>query len=164
MTNQLIRRKITDPLAAFFKAGVSAKKMALGIAMGFTLGIFPVIGLTTLLGVLAAFLFRLNLPIIQLANYLVYPLQIALLIPTYHLGALVFGVEPLPISATELIYMFETDLWGTFGQLGGATVRAIAVWVLLCPLAVLVLYMLIHSLLNRFSSGFKQSSDANHDL
>jgi uncharacterized protein (DUF2062 family) len=79
-------RKIVRPIIGLLKQGITPHKIALGLALGIVLGIFPVIGMTTLLCTVAAFLFRVNLPAIQVANYLVAPLQLALLLPFYRAG------------------------------------------------------------------------------
>jgi uncharacterized protein (DUF2062 family) len=47
------------------------RKISLCIALGFALGVFPVLGMTTLLCAFSAFALRLNLPAIQVVNFLV---------------------------------------------------------------------------------------------
>jgi uncharacterized protein (DUF2062 family) len=63
MGNILIR-----PLIDLLRQGISPKKLALTIALGFWLGVTPVLGSTTILCTLAAVALRLNLPAIQLVN------------------------------------------------------------------------------------------------
>jgi uncharacterized protein (DUF2062 family) len=87
--------------------------LSLSIALGAVIGILPVLGSTTLLCAAAAILLRLNLPVIQLSNYLVYPLQIALLIPFVRLGAFLFQVEAPPFSIETLGALFQQNFWGT---------------------------------------------------
>lgn len=72
-------------------AGLSPEDVALIVAVGLVLGVFPVYGCPTLLCVIAAFVFRLNLAVIQLVNQLSSPLQIALWIPLGRIGARVVG-------------------------------------------------------------------------
>jgi uncharacterized protein (DUF2062 family) len=146
------QRKIIDPIVKLLRQGISPEKIALGMAVGVVIGIFPVIGSTTLLCTIAALLLRLNLPAIQLVNYLVYPLQIALLIPFFQFGAWLFGVDPLPLSAAQLMSMFKTDLWDTIRQLWDTTLRAIAAWSLICLPTVAGLYYLLKPLLKKIKS------------
>lgn len=115
---------------ALIKGGISPEKISLGMTCGIVLGIFPVLGATTILCGLVAIIFRLNLPATQLANYLVYPLQIMLIIPFFYLGGLLFQAEPLPLSAQELITLLRSDLLGTIGSFWSATLRAIVAWLL----------------------------------
>lgn len=142
MMRQLFQRKLIDPIVKLLRQGISPEKLALGMAAGAVIGIFPVIGSTTLLCAVAAFLLRLNQPAIQLVNYLVYPLQLALLIPFFRFGAWLFNVEPLPLSAEQLILMFKTDLGDTIIQLWDTTMRAIVAWGLISlPLAACLYYI-----------------------
>ena len=68
-------------------AGLSPEAIALVLAVGVVLGVFPVFGAPTLLCLAAAVLFRLNLPALQLVNQVTAPLQWALLIPFARIGA-----------------------------------------------------------------------------
>ena len=77
--------------------GMSPEAMALSIALGFVLGVFPVPGCPTLLCALAALILRLNGPAVQAVNYLVYPLQLALFAPFMRLGGRLFPA-PAAIS------------------------------------------------------------------
>jgi uncharacterized protein (DUF2062 family) len=142
--------KIVEPVVALIKRGISPERISLGMACGIVLGIFPVLGATTILCGLAAIIFRLNLAATQLVNYLVYPLQIMLIIPFFHLGALLFQVEPLPLSAQELIALLRSDLFGTISSFWGATLRAIAAWLLFS----LPTFLILHFTLVRFIKAF----------
>lgn len=146
------KRKVVDPVLNLLKQGISPEKIALGMAVGVVLSIFPVIGVTTLMCLIAAIALRLNLPAVQIVNYLVYPLQIVLLIPFFHLGAWIFGVEPLPLSGEQLITMFQDDFWGSFRQLWDTTMRAIVAWCLLCLPAMAGLYYLLVPIIRRLKS------------
>jgi len=152
MKRGFFQRKIIDPVVKLLRQGISPEKIALGMAVGVVIGIFPVIGSTTLLCTIAALVLRLNLPAVQLVNYLAYPLQIALLIPFFQFGAWLFGVDPLPLSASQLISMFKTNLWDTIGQLWETTLRAIVAWSLICLPTVAGLYCLLRPLLKKIRS------------
>ena len=98
----LLQRRIVRPVIELLREGVTPEKIALSIAFGITLGVFPVLGSTTALCALAALTFRLNLPAIQLVNYFVYPLQVAFLIPFFRLGEKLFGAQHLPLSVAQI--------------------------------------------------------------
>src|SRR5262249_2671304 len=86
---------ITRPSLNLLRQGFTPEKIALTIAVGLVLGVTPILGSATLLCTLAAGLLRLNLGAIQLVNGIVYPLQLALVIPFLRIGAWLFGA-PLP--------------------------------------------------------------------
>src|SRR6185312_970638 len=72
------RRKLIEPIIELLRQGVTPDKIALSLAFGLGLGIFPVLGVSTVLCTVAAIAFRLNLPAIQLVNYLASPVQLLL--------------------------------------------------------------------------------------
>ena len=150
MNRGSLYKRTVEPVVALIKQGVSPEKISLGMAWGIILGIFPVLGLTTILCGLAALVFRLNLPAIQLVNFLVYPLQLVLLIPFFHLGNLLFQIEPLPLSAQELITLLQADLWGTIRAFWNTTLRAIVAWLLVS----LPIFLLLHFTLVRLIKTF----------
>jgi len=136
-------------LLEFLKMGVAPERLALCIGLGIALGLVPALGTTTLLCTLAAFLFRLNLPAIQLVNYFVYPLQLALLIPFIRAGEWLFGVESLDLSLEIIQRMMKTDLWETVIRLWSATMRAVMVWLLTAPVVVALVYLFMTPLLRK---------------
>jgi uncharacterized protein (DUF2062 family) len=134
------RRKITEPLKGVLTQGLSSQKLALSFAFGITLGIFPVLGVTTILSTLAALIFKLNLAVIQLANYMVYPLQILLLVPYYHLGDLFFNAQQsIEFKILSIILPGSTHK-EIITMLLESTLYAIGAWFLVSPLTLALLY------------------------
>jgi len=151
MNRGFLYKRAVEPVVALIKQGVSAEKISLGMASGIVLGVFPVLGSTTIICSIAAITFRLNLPAIQLVNYLVYPLQLVLLIPFFHLGDLLFQVEPLPLSAQELITLLRSDLWGTIRAFWSTTLHAIVAWLLVS----LPTFFILHFIFVRFIKALR---------
>ena len=144
-----LQRRIVRPVIELLREGVTPEKIALSIAFGITLGVFPVLGSTTALCALAALTFRLNLPAIQLVNYFVYPLQVAFLIPFFRLGEKLFGAQHLPLSVAQIYAMIHASVTGAVRALWTTTWHAIVVWCLLAPVAAIVLYLILAPLLRR---------------
>lgn len=128
------------PLLDLLRQGVTPEKIAAAIAIGCVLGVFPMLGTTTALCAAAAALLGLNLPLIQIVNAVVYPLQLILLIPQLQLGQRVFGAPPLPLTLPRLFGMIKASVWNTIATLGVATARAVVVWLILGSLAALIIY------------------------
>ena len=143
------RAKTKQRLLLFLKTGMTPERMALCIALGATLGTLPVIGTTTLLCTLAAVIFRLNLAAIQVANYLVYPLQLALLVPFMRIGEWFFGIKPVRLSFEQIRRMAEMDHWGMLSDLLASTLAAVAVWMIIAPLGLAILYLFFLPLLRK---------------
>jgi uncharacterized protein (DUF2062 family) len=123
--------------------------MALSLALGIALGVFPVLGTTTALCALAGLALRLNLPAIQIVNYFVYPLQIALLIPFFRLGEKLFGAPHLPLSVTQILTMVHASFWSATRFLWTTIWHAAAVWCLIAPIFVTLAYPILVPLLRR---------------
>jgi uncharacterized protein (DUF2062 family) len=143
------RRRIARPIVELLRQGVTPEKMALSLALGVALGVFPVLGSTTALCALAAFLWRLNLPAIQIVNYFVYPLQVALLIPFFRLGEKLFGAPHLPLSVSQILAAVHANFWGAARFLWTTIWHAAVAWCLIAPLFVSLAYVILVPLLRR---------------
>jgi uncharacterized protein (DUF2062 family) len=135
-------RRVILPLLELLRQGITPEKLAAAIAMGAILGVFPVLGSTTILCAVAAAVLRLNLPLIQIVNTVVYPLQLILLVPMLQLGQKLFGAPPLPLTLPRIFDMIRASVWNTISSLGVATARAIVVWLCLSWAVALAIYFL----------------------
>ena len=144
----MIRRKISDLIKNLFVQGVSPRKLALTISLGMFIGTVPVLWGSTLICAVLAVVFRLNQLSIQAANYLAYPLQIALFVPFYRMGA---GIFPWgPSASRDIFSQGIKNVWtGNFVPILAATVKAIAAWFLIAAPLALVLYFLLWALFSR---------------
>jgi hypothetical protein len=113
---------------------MTAETIALSVALGMALGVFPVLGCPTLFCALAAVTLRLNLPAIQFVNYLVYPLQLALLIPFFRLGDRMFRLAPGSAPAQQA---------GGILHMLTAALHAIVAWFCVSAPIALLLYLLV---------------------
>lgn len=142
MSATLWHRKIVQPIIGFLRQGLTPEKLAFTLALGITLGVVPVLGSTMLLCTLAAIIFRLNLAAIQLVNWLVYPLQLALLIPFYRVGAWIFRTRPTELSVLHIVTLIRGNLVQAITTLWTVTVHAIVAWVLLGSILTGLLYLI----------------------
>src|SRR5688500_2901082 len=93
-----LRRRILHPLSNHLKQGHSPEKIALSLALGISLGLFPIFGATTFICVGVAVSLRLSHPVIQIANQLMYPIQLPLILVFVRLGEIVLGATS-PVGA-----------------------------------------------------------------
>jgi uncharacterized protein (DUF2062 family) len=152
--------RVVAPIVALLTQGITPEKIALSLAFGIVLGIFPVLGSTTILCAVAALVFGLNLPAIQLVNYLIYPVQLFLLVPFIRIGEKLFRVAPLPLSLGQILTMVRTDLQHAVATLWRTEVHAISAWLLIGPVAICLLYFLLSRALRRVaaSSGLRPNT------
>ena len=144
-----ITRKVVVPLVQLLRQGITPEKLALSIAWGVVIGIFPIVGTTTLLCTIVALVLRLNLPVIQLANWLVYPLQLVLVAPFFVAGAYLFGSEPFTQDARELIVLFQDDLLNAVVLLKDILLNAVLVWLCIAPVGIIGMYCILKPVLKR---------------
>lgn len=142
------QRRVVAPILAQLRQGITPHKIALTIALGGVLGIFPILGACTVLCAGVAFWMRLNQPIIQLVNYLVYPLQIVLLIPFYRAGEWLYGATPVPIvDVADLLKRFGAGPWQFILDYGLVALYGITVWLLIAPVLALIIYLVLKPIL-----------------
>src|ERR1700761_8955067 len=97
------QRRIVEPLLALLRQGITPKKIALSLACGIVLGLFPVLGTTTALCAIAAFAFGLNLPAVQLVNYFMYPVQLAMIVPFIKAGEWILRTDRTQLKLTQML-------------------------------------------------------------
>ena len=133
--------------ALWLRQGISPRRLALTLALGFAIGCIPVVGIPTLLCAALAVALRLNLPAIQAANYAVMPLQLFLIVPFARLGERLFasghgrgfaagaflGREPFTLAL----------------HFAGIAVHAVLAWLLVAGPAVALMTVTLTLLLRR---------------
>jgi uncharacterized protein (DUF2062 family) len=134
---QIVSRR----LKAILAAGLTPRKLLATLCIGAALGLMPLVWGTTILCAVAAYVFRLNQVVLQSVNYLLYPLQLALIIPYCRLGARLFPWGP-PFPAEILSYVLHGHGGGMIKLFAWATLKAVAAWLLTAPPLALVLYLL----------------------
>src|SRR5262249_37754091 len=127
-------------LRALVHQGHTPEKIALSVALGIAIGLFPIFGTTTLLCILAAMVLRLNHPAIQVANQLMYPLQIPLIVVFIRIGEMVRGAAPLPFSAALMAAELRAHPGALFQRFGTAGLHGILGWALVAPVVIALAY------------------------
>jgi hypothetical protein len=134
--------------AVYLRQGISPRRLALALALGFAFGCIPIVGLPTALCAMIALAFRLNQPLIQAANYAAMPFQLALILPLARLGAKLIPVAPDPGINLALLFHSPVQLLAYSPrlviQLGGIAGQALLAWLLL---AIPVVFLLTPALI-----------------
>jgi uncharacterized protein (DUF2062 family) len=144
-------RKVRDPLLAELRQGATPEAVSAAVVIAFALAIVPVIGVTTLLCLVAGRLFRLNHIVMQVVNHVSYPLQILLLVPFVRLGEALVGAEPIALSPGALIDEFNRSFSGFVAKFGMAYVHGLLGWVLTVPIFCWLTHLLLRRVFRRFA-------------
>jgi uncharacterized protein (DUF2062 family) len=130
---EFLRRRVVRPVVDQLTQGLSPDAISLTIAVGLAIAVVPVVGTTTILCTTAAIVLRLNQPLIQGINYLSFPLQLAFIVPYLRLGRLLFGGEPVDLSAQELAAFVTSRPMEAAEALWRVTLQALGAWLLTAP-------------------------------
>lgn len=135
------------------RMGASPRRLAWSIALGLVVGVNPLLGSTTLLCLGLAFVFRLNLAASQLANHLMYPVEILLLVPFLRLGAFVFHTPAIPLSPQVLFAAAKTHPLALIESLWMWEWHALVLWaagaIVLLPAVAAAMTPVLRRLLER---------------
>ena len=144
-------------ITAFLKEGISPQKLSIAMALGITLGLIPLLGATSILCAAAAFAFRLNMPSVQLVNYIVYPLQLILYIPFLKTGTYLFSQEHFDYTLQNITEMLSENLWQTVSDFFWINVYGLLLWAILAPLLFAAVYFLTLPVFKKIEISFKKN-------
>lgn len=134
-----LQRWIVNPVLEQLKRGITPEKLSWTIALGFTLGIFPIMGSTSVVCFIAGYFLKLNQGILHLFKSLTYPLHLALILVFIRLGQQLNGVALIKFSIPQMMTQFK-DSPARFGRdFGMAALHGIEAW----AIAAIVLIPLI---------------------
>lgn len=151
-----IFRKLKNILIDFLKQGATPHELALAISLGMIIGMFPVQGITTFICIFISIIFRLNLIVLQLANYLSIPLMMIMIVPFYVLGNLLFSTTEFQLGVYELLNFFETDFLGALSKLLWSILYAVIVWLMFAPIGMLLIYSISVGIIKRLLPQINQ--------
>ncbi|NWJ42119.1 MAG: DUF2062 domain-containing protein [Geothrix sp.] len=151
-----LRRWLWEPLVGQLRQGLSPGRMAWSLALGLGAGVSPLVGTSTGLCIFLALAFKLNQVVMQVANYLAYPLQLLLLIPFIRLGEKLFGAPRLPLSVEVLSGALRADPWGALHTFWTSLWHAGVAWGLTAPLGSALLALLLQPLFRWAARRFQQ--------
>jgi uncharacterized protein (DUF2062 family) len=146
-------RRVARPVLGLLSQGITPEELALCITLGATLGVFPIIGATTLLCVGTGLALRLNQPALQIINYAVYPLQIPLVLVFVRLGERVVGAPPMAFSPGALVAQFREAPGVFLERFGMTALHGILGWSLTAPALGAALYWSVLPALRRAAPG-----------
>jgi len=151
MQPSYFKDKIAIPLLNLLKKDITPEKLALTVSIGAILAVFPVVGTTTILCIISAYIFRLNHIAIQIVNYAAYPLWFILVIPFYKIGGILFQTSVANLSVEKIVTLFQLDILGFIQSLGFATLYAVVAWSVLCPPIAAIIYFITLPIFRKYS-------------
>lgn len=156
MINRWLKTR-KEQMAWALQQGMSPRRLALTLALGFAIGCLPVVGVPTALCAMLALTLRLNLPAIQAANYAAMPLQMLLILPFVRLGGWLFAPgQQQTLSASALLHGSPLHILLASGNLAG---QALVAWLVIAGPAVILMTLGLTALLQRVPVLAAESGD-----
>jgi uncharacterized protein (DUF2062 family) len=146
-----LQRRLIAPLLLLLRQGVTPEKLALSIALGASVAVIPVLGVSTVVCALLALWLRLNMPAIQLVNYLLMPVQLLLIIPFLRFGEKLAGAPRFPVTLESGLALLSHGIVNAVRILWDAIVHATFGWLVLAPFAAALLYFFLRHLFRRLA-------------
>jgi uncharacterized protein (DUF2062 family) len=146
------RERVVGLITAQFLQGITPAKIALTIALGLNLGVFPILGATTMLCATAGLWLKLNQPVIQLVNWLASPLQLLLILVFVRIGEWLMRAPHLNLSVPELIRKFHESPAHFFREFGMTGVHGIVAWLLIAPILTVAIYLALLAPLKKLAA------------
>lgn len=144
-----LHRWIIDPIANQLKRGITPEKLSWTMALGFTLGIFPILGSTSVVCFIAGYFLKLNQVILHLFKSLTYPLHLALILVFIRLGQQLNGVPPAALSIKIMLTEFKDSPAQFARDFGMAALYGIEAWAIAALILIPVLRIISLPLLKK---------------
>ena len=129
--------KVKAKTTALFKQGLSPKELSQSLIVSGLISTIPILGVSTFMITTVSLKRKLNLPVMISLSYLMWPIQILLIIPFIRVGEFIFSVPRNHHTAEEIISSFQNSFFQTLSQLSFELLCGLGGWFLTAvPLAV----------------------------
>ncbi|KAG8487237.1 hypothetical protein CXB51_020575 [Gossypium anomalum] len=136
-----LNEKIVDPMIQILRKGAQPKQLAFSAALGLTIGVFPICGVTVVMcGMAIAVLGSLaHSPTVMLANFIATPIELSLMVPFLRFGELLTGGEPFELTSDALNKVLTGQ---ASTELLFSIARALLGWLVAAPIVLGTLYFI----------------------
>ena len=136
---RIFKKPANFDLAQWLQQGMSPRRLALTLALGFAIGCIPVVGVPTVLCAALALMLKLNQPAIQAANYVAMPLQLLLIVPFMRLGKWLFVLSNLDDRFS--MWLRHSLVAGPAVKASGLASEALLGWMMVAVPAVMLMWL-----------------------
>lgn len=144
---------MSSKLKALIKAqllqGTTPSKLALTLALGAAMGIFPIWGVAAPICFALGCVLKLNHPLMQLVNALMYFIYFPLLPFFIRLGERIAGAQPVSFSIAHFINRIAQGPSAFIEHYGIAGLHGMLGWLVTAPGMIAVLYFALLLILKR---------------
>lgn len=152
-------RWFVQPVLKQLTLGVEPDRLAWTMALAAVLGVFPIMGTTSLVCLLVGWALRLNQPVLHAINTLLYPLHLALILVFIRLGERIAGAPLIAFSVPQLLERFKADPAQFARDFGWAAWHGVSAWLIVAPIVVVVLKLALTPVLQRVAEKIHPRAD-----
>jgi uncharacterized protein (DUF2062 family) len=135
-------KSLIAKISVLFKQGLTPKDLIKSIIVSGLISTIPILGVSTFMITTVSLKTKLNLPVMIALSYLMWPVQILLIIPFIRIGQFIFSVPKSHHSVEEIISSFQTSFFGTLSHLSFELLCGLGGWLLTAvPFAVLIYWV-----------------------
>jgi uncharacterized protein (DUF2062 family) len=146
---------LVDTIKDLVFTGNSPHKLSLAVTLGLLFGVFPFLGVTTILLAIISLVFRLNMVVIQISNYVAYPVQLLLYLPFLKAGKYLGNMHEITVSN---VFSIMKDNWvDGIGRLWQIHLWAIFAWFLISVPTGYLLYLFLKSWIKRLKPKIEKN-------
>ena len=129
--------KVKEKTTALLKQGLTPKELSQSIIVSGLISTIPILGVSTFMITTVSLQRKLNLPVMISLSYLMWPIQILLIIPFIRVGEFIFSVPRNHHTVEEIIRSFQNSFFQTLSQLSFELLCGLGGWLLTAvPIAV----------------------------
>jgi len=121
---------LKDKTTALLKQGLTLKELSQCVIVSGLISIIPILGVSTFMITTVSLKRKLNLPVMISLSYLMWPVQILLIIPFIRMGEFIFSVPRNHHTVEEIISSFQNSFFITLSQLSFELLCGFAGWLL----------------------------------
>ena len=126
-----------EKTTALLKQGLTPKELSQSIIVSGLISTIPILGVSTFMITTVSLKRKLNLPVMISLSYLMWPIQILLIIPFTRVGEFIFAVPRNHHTVEEIIGSFQSGFFQTLSQLSFELLCGLGGWLLTAvPIAV----------------------------
>ena len=129
--------KAKEKTTALLKQGLTPKELSQSIIVSGLISTIPILGVSTFMITTVSLKRKLNFPVMISLSYLMWPVQILLIIPFIRVGEFIFSVPQHRHTVEEIVSSFQSSFFQTLTQLSFELLCGLGGWLLTAvPIAV----------------------------
>lgn len=117
-------------IISLFKQGLTPIELTQSIIVSGLISTIPILGVSTFLLTALSLKRKLNLPIMIAQSYIMWPIQVIMIIPFINIGEFIFSVPKTNHSAQEIIASFQNSFFATLSHLSFELLCGFGGWLL----------------------------------